>query len=129
MSIDKSINEIFFRLKEHKEIFIKLVAIGEFGLVFTAYGVVSDIDRNNIYFSYKRMYKGKNCLSEDSKNPNHEQYTKREFNYEITFLEDFTNEDFSSLIDLTLQEVFPYSVYNAFKSYLSKPQINNALQS
>ena len=69
MSIDKSINEIFFRLKEHKEVFIKLVAIGEFGLVFTAYGIVSDIDRNNIYFSYKRMAKGKNCLSEDSKNP------------------------------------------------------------
>lgn len=120
MSIEKSINEIFFRLKEHKEVFIKLTAMGSYGIIFTAYGVVSDVDRDNIYFSYKRMSQGKSCLSEDPKNPDYEQYTKKDFNYTITFLEDFTNKDFSALIDLTLKEVFPYSIYNAFKSYLNK---------
>ena len=121
MIIEKAIPEILFRLIEKKEVFIKMIAINRKNgnLVFTTYGSVSEVTRDRIFFSYKRMSQGQGGLTNDSKK-DYEYYIKPEFAYDITFIEDFNEEDFYSLIDLTLQETFQYSIYNAFKSFLGK---------
>ena len=121
MTIDKAITEILFRSLENQVVFIKMSAInrGSGGKhVYTTYGIVENINRETIYFSYKKTARGQEPLSDDTKK--YEYYRKSEFEYDITFIEDFNEKDFLMLIDLTLLETFPLPVYNSFKSFFTK---------
>ena len=121
MTIDKALNEIFFRLQEKRDAFIKISAINtenKNSLVYTTYGLVRAIDRETIYFSYKRTSNGQNGpLIENNKN--YECYKKKGYEYNVVFIENFDKEDFSRLIDLTLYETFKLPVYTAFKKFLN----------
>ena len=120
MTIDKALTEIFFRVCEGKEVFIKITATNRRtgNLVYTTYGSVKSVTRDRIYFSYKRMSQGKGPLCKDD-SKDYECYIKPDFNYDITFIEDFGKSDFSKLIDLTLHETFTIPVYSAFKNFLN----------
>ena len=121
MKLEQALLEMFLRSAEGREVFIKIVAFNRQRglLVYTTYGSVKCITRDRIYFDYKRTAKGQEPLVEGGKD--YECYIKSDFDYDITFLENFDKEDYCKLIDLTLSETFPIPIYTAFKSFL----INN----
>ena len=118
LEIQARIGEIAIELLGHKNPLIKMTATNkETGrLTFTIYGTVQFVDNFCIVFDTKFWLQNNRLIVDKT---NQEFYTKNHFEYDIEFLDNFTDEDYFNLLSISLLDIpMPYSIYNVIINHL-----------
>ena len=118
LELQARIGEIAIELLGHRNPLIKMTATNkETGrLIFTIYGIVQFVDNFCIVFDTKFWLQNNRLIVDKT---NQEFYTKNHFEYDIEFLDNFTDEDYFNLLSISLLDIpMPYSIYNVIINHL-----------